>query len=1137
MKHGKLFVAMLSVLFGLFFIATAGAQSARTSASGEVTIDLVMRPIAGQEGGVVLEWYGPAALQNFVVRYQEAASGETRDVVVTDQRWLRLAGLDPQKDYKISVAAVNAAQKVIAHSPEEHWLGEASLQALAPERLTKSNSSAPVLNATLRTLDSNNFPFIFTTVAIDTSGVPVGSLTTPNFTAQEDNRLQTNFFQVTPPQQGGGVRILDFIFLIDNSGSMLEEQQQVKDNVAAFVDSLAKRQIDFRLGLVRFGQALNGGQPIAVNNGVLTGDINAFKTLLNSLTIDGSFEPGIAAVFTGATAFSFRPGSQRHFLLITDEDSDGGNLAQTITTCQSNGITVHTAVDCGFANSQADYCSATSIRGATGGRLFNVIGPYRDILDVLTQDIGNTYIVRYRTDNPLLDGKQREVRITVNAFGQSDFVIGFYTPGAAPKIVRTPATINLSSSAQIAGTALTIAATITDAAAPLVQSATLFYRTTGAASYNALLMPLTNNNIYQAVIPGGTLASPGVDYYIAATDGQVTSTDPIVDPATSPYQIAVLPNQPPVITHTPVTTGTPGSSIVISAMVTDNTNSLVGVTLYYRAFGTLLFNSAAMSATGNQYSGTIPGSSVTSAGVEYYIRAVDNFGVATINGIHFIATSITPTATIKPEVTPTQAIGAEFVVDIVVTAVTNLFGVSFELFYTNTNFIDYVSAESGSFLGTDVVFLPTPNDAAGKVGIGVSRKFGQGGVSGSGTVVRVRFKSLVSTLPGTVVNFEVRNVAAIDPAGAAINLTPLSASTTITGLIVWPGDTNNDKIVNQADVLPLGLHWSRTGPARANASSAWSGQVATPWSPEAATYADANGDGMVNQADVLPIGLNWGRTHTTAPLINAEGGEKTAISKTFAAILRTAIIGDANPGQEVWVEVHIEQAANLFGNAFELLYTPAALVDPQNVVAGSFLGENVVFYSHTDKRAGKIGLGLTRKAGQPGVHGAGVVVKIKMRLSNSARPGDAIMFTLQNAVANDPAGQTISAGVSSSQFTVGGAVLQQNSSLPETFALHPNTPNPFNPTTTLHYDLPESREVQIEILNVLGKRVRLLVSEFQAAGRYSARWDGRDENGREVASGIFICQLRAGNSSATSENPTASTKRYLVLNRKMLLVR
>ncbi len=91
--------------------------------------------------------------------------------------------------------------------------------------------------------------------------------------------------------------------------------------------------------------------------------------------------------------------------------------------------------------------------------------------------------------------------------------------------------------------------------------------------------------------------------------------------------------------------------------------------------------------------------------------------------------------------------------------------------------------------------------------------------------------------------------------------TGLYSQPSLPGLTVWPGDTNNNGVVNQADVLPLGLYWNKTGPARANRSTQWQGQAAAPWNPANATYADANGDGVVNQADILPIGLNWGKRH------------------------------------------------------------------------------------------------------------------------------------------------------------------------------------------------------------------------------------------------------------------------------------
>jgi len=81
---------------------------------------------------------------------------------------------------------------------------------------------------------------------------------------------------------------------------------------------------------------------------------------------------------------------------------------------------------------------------------------------------------------------------------------------------------------------------------------------------------------------------------------------------------------------------------------------------------------------------------------------------------------------------------------------------------------------------------------------------------------------------------------------------------------------------------------------------------------------------------------------------------------------------------------------------------------------------------------------------------------------------------------------------------------------PKAFALGQNRPNPFNPTTVIEYVLPESAPVKLEVYNLLGQVVRTLVDEEQMAGRYSVVWDGRDDLGRELASGIYFYRLSAG---------------------------
>lgn len=79
------------------------------------------------------------------------------------------------------------------------------------------------------------------------------------------------------------------------------------------------------------------------------------------------------------------------------------------------------------------------------------------------------------------------------------------------------------------------------------------------------------------------------------------------------------------------------------------------------------------------------------------------------------------------------------------------------------------------------------------------------------------------------------------------------------------------------------------------------------------------------------------------------------------------------------------------------------------------------------------------------------------------------------------------------------------------FMLYQNYPNPFNSTTTINYQLTVGSEVEITIYNVAGQQIRTLVKETRPAGYYEVEWDGKDNTGREVASGVYIYRLKAGN--------------------------
>ncbi len=94
--------------------------------------------------------------------------------------------------------------------------------------------------------------------------------------------------------------------------------------------------------------------------------------------------------------------------------------------------------------------------------------------------------------------------------------------------------------------------------------------------------------------------------------------------------------------------------------------------------------------------------------------------------------------------------------------------------------------------------------------------------------------------------------------------------------------------------------------------------------------------------------------------------------------------------------------------------------------------------------------------------------------------------------------------------------------IPSRFALHPNMPNPFNPITRILFDLPVRDEVKLEIYDVTGRLVRTLQHGALSAGRHDFVWNGDDQSGRSVASGVYFYKLSTSGKNAT---------------RKMLLIR
>jgi hypothetical protein len=82
--------------------------------------------------------------------------------------------------------------------------------------------------------------------------------------------------------------------------------------------------------------------------------------------------------------------------------------------------------------------------------------------------------------------------------------------------------------------------------------------------------------------------------------------------------------------------------------------------------------------------------------------------------------------------------------------------------------------------------------------------------------------------------------------------------------------------------------------------------------------------------------------------------------------------------------------------------------------------------------------------------------------------------------------------------------------IPNSFVLHPNYPNPFNPETHIRFEIPYAGNVDLSIYNLRGMKVKTLYSGQKSAGVYSFKWNGKNDNNQSVSGGVYIYKLQSG---------------------------
>ena len=434
--------------------------------------------------------------------------------------------------------------------------------------------------------------------------------------------------------------------VIDKSGSMGENGYPIDDAKEAARAFVRRKGPEDRVGLVAYSTCVDTLSEFTTDTTALINAINSLSPSGRTALFDGFWlgvdltcsEPGVKSVI------GFTDGCENNSQACwpppdggwvpEDYEDDCDTVASYADHC---GLPIHTIgvgrdicpeqLVCLAQNSGGDYYYAPSAE-----ELDSIYARIQD-------DLCCRYVITYTSPDTIVDCTNHQVVVCEGGVECTPCDTGYYQELCPPVITRTPPTIALSDTCQFHSQDLVIQAWVVDDGAPFVQEVLLFWRETGSGDpYDSLFAEVSPPNteggdLYEAVIPGAALpmGTPGVDYYIKATDGELDAWAPPVDPANSPYQIEICPNEPPIITDVWFVDDTcviEGEPFPIMAEVLDTTDWVDSVQLFYRPSGAGSFDMLVMSDQGgDEYLGTIPGASVGPAGVDFYIRAVDNYGL------------------------------------------------------------------------------------------------------------------------------------------------------------------------------------------------------------------------------------------------------------------------------------------------------------------------------------------------------------------------------------------------------------------------------------------------------------------------------------------------------------------------------
>lgn len=337
-----------------------------------------------------------------------------------------------------------------------------------------------------------------------------------------------------------------------------------------------------------------------------------------------------------------------------------------------------------------------------------------------------------------------------------------------------------------------------------------------------------------------------------------------------------------------------------------------------------------------------------------------------------------------------------------------------------------------------------------------------------------------------------------------------NSTDTRTFVSVWPGDTNQDKLVNGADLLPIARFYGETA-TQSNEGLGWKATGRLAWETDGETparvHADADGNGTIEAADLMALYANYGKSVGTPD----ENAKQRLIQDT---LLVTMNLDEQE--QSTSIQLKSDEQNTLIIKGLTVSFEHPELSkwekNPQLKQVAVGFNRSMSLVSPNSNNSGfdaTVGTGNT------------VSEVIQGLLAEISVPkGDYSGMMIRKAFALTATNQLVPVKINREEISLS---TDSEENRPTEFFVSQNFPNPFNPTTTIQFGLPEISDVTIQVIDIQGRVVKTNTIQGKQAGIHSLMINM--ETG--FSSGVYFYRLEAKGANGT----------HSVITKKMILIK